>query len=790
MTGRWSFLHRVVIRSAGFPVTWLRSLQSPRAVALVQDILTHDRQIEDAASELRAWLDHLAASAVDPSVRTATRRVRRLIRRLREVPPHRHPADWRTRLTLWNDLARRRAAAIAAARSAWTTECARLRQRLQDLASTAAVQEAVFASSPGALTGIRRLAVGRADTSTRRVAVRYLQRFCAKAETGSIAGPLNYGTLDPTTSRAIGTKVHGDGRSSERRVVVSFWAAQAIADAWAAEPALTGLNRLYRNARRPLSEAPPANRQLLNLSDGEHPLTEVARRLDEPLPAVYARAQVLAADGWLQIGIKIPATEADPVAALRRLVAGSRTTASVDPVVSTLHAQVDELERWRDRFQQADLADREELLPAGEALVTRYAQTTDLPVRRGQGTFYADRFCYTEEAVGNIAELVLGRPVIDELRRDLSPMLDILASEAVTEREGQRTALEALVTSGGVPAAPLLGCPLPPAPDRTGRWAEAVGSTGRTADLDPDRLRRAGILRDDLARWPLFCAPDLMLVADSPEAIERGDWQVVLAEVHHISPPTQLPCLAFEPEPARVRAEVGKALRTITDGAQPVIQGVQWRNKVRDHTPAGHNLLWLDWYGGGGGTPGTAVGDCTVTTGPDGPELRSDMGERLALIPDYEDLGPELGMLRSVALPQIDKRPVRLGSRTPRLSCGRVIYQRERWDLSAGHRPTTDAPFHSFEAFLEAWRWKETWEMPDQVFIRVDSEDKPLLLDFNSPLSVETAMRQLVNGDGHLGVEEMLPTFDQLWLHTNDGPLCSELRLAAYRDLEERTGRD
>jgi hypothetical protein len=70
--------------------------------------------------------------------------------------------------------------------------------------------------------------------------------------------------------------------------------------------------------------------------------------------------------------------------------------------------------------------------------------------------------------------------------------------------------------------------------------------------------------------------------------------------------------------------------------------------------------------------------------------------------------------------------------------------------------------------------------MPDQVFARVRPEDRPLFLDFTSPLSVDTFLRD-VAGVERLGVEEMLPALDRLWLHAGGEPYCSEIRLTGFR---------
>jgi hypothetical protein len=176
------------------------------------------------------------------------------------------------------------------------------------------------------------------------------------------------------------------------------------------------------------------------------------------------------------------------------------------------------------------------------------------------------------------------------------------------------------------------------------------------------------------------------------------------------------------------------------------------------------------------------IGDCRVDEGPDGrPALRDGDGRRLALFPEYEDAYPDMRMLRAVALPGMDKQPVRLSTMTPRITIGRLVYQRQRWDLTADDLPRWQVPAGSFEEYLAAWRWKTEWKMSDQMFARLPGEEKPMFLDFCSPLSVDTFLRAAAGCD-RLGLDEMLPGFDDLWLEIAGERYCCELRLTAFRD--------
>lgn len=782
---RWGFAGRVLVRMAGFPVSWLLRLESTvaadsarRVVALERELAERRPRILDLLATCRRAADtgpeegHAAAS----SVVRAVRRAERLVRRLRPVPLEGLPAQWTAELLEWNDAAHRRERTIAAGTGAWPGEIAQAEEVLRGIAAAAEFQEAVFVNSPAASARIRSYAAGARSAKIRRLAIRYLQRFCVKVETGGFYGPINHGQLVPGSPDPVSLEARGDGRAGQRRTLLSYWTAQQIASAWARDERLTGLLRLYRAARSDAGSDPAPDPALLALATGEHTLESVARKLDVALDTLYAAVLDAQSRGWLWTGIRVPATVGDPLAALHALIDDSPLA-----VRAGLPGQLSMVGRLLSDFEQADLPGRERLLAEASKLI---AELTGAQSTRGAGTFYADRFWYTEEAIGNLGPVTFGQPVAGDLASVLAPALEILASSAVGEREAEYETVHQLLASAGgvIGAEQLLDMPDPEPGDTSVTWPGVQLTGAPQLALTPDDVRDLGLVRDDLDQWPLFCAPDVMLVARDHEQLRGTDWQVVLSEAHHICPPTQLPFAGFDPEPARVRAETWAAIQSLTGKARPLLQGINRQNKTRDYTPIGHDIIWFDWHGYEPGTRGVRIGDCRVDEGPDGrPALRDAHGCQLALFPEYEDAYPDMRMLRAVALPGIDKRPVRLSTMTPRITIGRLVYQRQRWDLTAGDLPHWQVPPGSFEEYLAAWRWKAEWKMPDQLFARLPGEEKPMFLDFCSPLSVDTFLRAATGCD-RLILDEMLPGFDQLWLEIGGERYCCELRLTAFRD--------
>jgi hypothetical protein len=118
----------------------------------------------------------------------------------------------------------------------------------------------------------------------------------------------------------------------------------------------------------------------------------------------------------------------------------------------------------------------------------------------------------------------------------------------------------------------------------------------------------------------------------------------------------------------------------------------------------------------------------------------------------------------------------------PRITIDDVIVVRQSWSWSVA-----DLEFASAKTALGRWlgaqRWRREQELPRFVFVRTPLEPKPVFLDFDSPIYVETLARYLRNarradGAHRLTAAEMVPDLDQLWLEDDRGDrFTSEIRL-------------
>ena len=129
-----------------------------------------------------------------------------------------------------------------------------------------------------------------------------------------------------------------------------------------------------------------------------------------------------------------------------------------------------------------------------------------------------------------------------------------------------------------------------------------------------------------------------------------------------------------------------------------------------------------------------------------------------------------------------------LGKHTPRLRCGRVIVQRRSWEVGLAELGAGDFTGVSRDLVVAVEKLRAARELPRHVYIRPteqalrrsgvegrDKDTKPVYIDFESYLFLEIFHRWLAKA-GELEVTEMLPSPDQLLWQERDGRRTFELR--------------
>ena len=352
------------------------------------------------------------------------------------------------------------------------------------------------------------------------------------------------------------------------------------------------------------------------------------------------------------------------------------------------------------RFGPAPVPAKARILETLEADFTRVTGTA---ARRGHGDTYAERAVVYDEARGDIVSCTIGGPMLEDLNARLAPALDLCASYSLLVQQAcRRRARDLLAERGGRPrgylgfvreledAVSLQDCLNDPA---------VVRFVERLAHLAASRAAGGSIRMTAADVEPLLVAipdgtlvsPDIFLAAPSPEAVARGDYQVVIGEVHYGS---QVWChfLALHDDVGEVERALGRFLSVglpnadDADGADGCLRAGLVHGRTQGKTfPLEPPGVAVEVRGRSLKAPGDVVpvADLEVAPTEDGVALWSrSLGRPLRLHPGGD---------RAVAnwvfgdVPVV-MPPLRLGPHTPhtpRAEIGGTVVWRARWDLDA-----------------------------------------------------------------------------------------------------------
>ena len=690
---------------------------------------------------------------------------------------------------------------------------------VRDVAADPRFRMAVLWQNPGvfvAISGILRASPQAPRNSRLRsreeVIAKYWQRYCAKNDTAGFFGPMCWVTLDPPAGPMAG----GPGPSPIRRSAVFFerWALQAFADRLTADPrvrpglpvglqahlTVTGATLIY--PQRAPAALSPAEATLLACCDGRATAAEVAVRLaDDPGSGFRATADVftlieqLVSRGVLRNSADLPMdlTAEDALRAylgrIENVAARQEATASFGRLCAR-----------RDALAAA--ADPDELAEAMAALDAEFTAITGREPRQREGQTQAGRTLCHLEAVRD-CELTFGGALLDKLK-PLEPLLlsaRWLSAALAGAYQGMLAGLyrEAADEAGGEPV-PLsqlwypafdafVGKDRPADPvvaEYLRRWASVLGLDSadagtRRLDLTTSELmvKVAHTFPAAAPGWASarFHSPDLHICAPSAEAVERGEFTIVLGELHASMAALDTNFFRIgHPAPDELIEAMGKdipvsrvGLAIPDDWPRTTARETEWLAGPADiqlgfTVASGMNRDRL--------VPVTAL---TVTDDAGCLTVRAPDGRSWPLIETFADL---------LCMNAFDTwKLAGNGPHTPRIIVDGLVLVRETWRTTVGDTGLAEV-IGERERYLAVRRWRQSLGLPERVFIRVDTEIKPCYLDLTSPLYARVLCNML--GAAHrrggpgtvLAISEMLPGPDDAWLTDADGQrYTSELRV-------------
>ncbi|MEU4799364.1 lantibiotic dehydratase [Streptomyces sp. NPDC023327] len=713
---------------------------------------------------------------------------------------------------------------------------------LQDIARLPAFREAVaWQNRPVLSSGIAPFlkwtpsATGRTSMPRQReeLVAHYWQRFCVKNDTIGFFGPVGWGRWDLGADGPRGVAVDpGTGLVAASQVYFASWAIDALAETITADPRLrdwlaprrvpfvrlrdVGSDRDVGSGGgdgaevlvpgRPPQPAGAAAAAVLALCDGVRTAREIAQAL--PGTDVPAELTALVARRWVVWKLEVPA-DARPERYLRGWLERIG-----DPVVrGRAVAALDVLERGRDLVAAAEGPDA--LVEAMTALEGEFVALTETAAVREKAAGTAPCRALVYSDCRRSASARLG-PVVHEALAPLAPLLAsagwLTARLAAAVMARASEVYERLAARGPVDLAAFwFACmPILHGAARTetealqrefrSRWAAILSPTPDArrvqvslADIEGPVAERFGAdfgegggARATGVRggWTAarYLSPDIMIAATGADAVARGDFALVLGELHLAANTLGSSLFVHQhPDPAELTA--------LTDRDHPgprlmPLLPKEHRSRLSVRTrhalvrPEDYHVALVD-FTADPARPRTVLSADVVVGREDDGELWVTLpdGARFAAVDVFAHVLTTLAMDLFQILPDDAEH-------SPRVSVDRLVVARETWRLP---REKIDFADEKDEArrFVRARRWRERHGLPRFVFVVLPSETRPFYVDFDSPVYLTIlakALRRMARNapDGRAVFTEMLPSPEEAWLTDDQGSVyTSELRFVA-----------
>ncbi len=643
----------------------------------------------------------------------------------------------------------------------------------------------------------------------------YWQRYCVKNDTIGFTGPVGWSLLDPEA--AVTRLETGKELIASSEVYFEIWIIDRLAAAIAAEPGMAQwipprklpfVRITERHATWPGGvsvELSAAESAVLSRCTGQLPARDIARECAGVTPEaateedVYTVITRLCLKRLLTWKLELPLSP-HPERHLRHFLEHVG-----DPALSAEGLRrLDLLVTARDTAWAASHSDPAGFVSALHDLDETFTKVAGAqPSRRG-GQTYGGRTLIYHDARRDAA-LTLGADFLAALR-PLELLLDSarwLSYHFAARIQKLFTSIAIRMTGGGT------------SPDLASFCFECMPVIARSApvivnELQRDfqqrwaailripqgvrRVRRDGAaLRDEVREafdaphsgWTggRYCSPDLMIAASGVDAINQGDFDLILGETHlgfassrhycfvtqHPSPGDLLDCLAVDSPGPRLLPVLPKENRG--------------RLTIRTSSALTRDMDFLAAVYAQTAEPGRPrllnAADLTVSPGAAGPVVSIPGG------PSFPVIDVLAEMLLDVFMDSFELVP--RAAYQPRIAIDRLVIVRETWRFDAAQiefAQLRDEPAR----FAAGRRWRRAAGLPRQVFVKVTGEVKPFFVDFDSVISVNILAKSLrrlqerPSGSPGIPVQfsEMLPSAESLWLTDSaGGRYTSELRIVA-----------
>jgi hypothetical protein len=678
-------------------------------------------------------------------------------------------------------------------------------------------REAVTWQNPGLAQRLRDAGVGKSRRSKDRgrelVIASYLQRYCLKNDTIGFFGPVGWASMVPGAAGLV--VMPGERLMARRTTYFEVWAIDKVADAVAWQGRALGWLRPRRTRsvflagdvlhrpRRPPVTLTDAELGILRACDGCRTISDVLDMAGgADARAVLAR---LAELGAVRLDLEGPA-DAWPERLLR-----DKLELIADPVArAAALAPVEQMVRARDAVA-ATAGDPAGLQSALAALAATFEEVTGTSSSRRAGENYAGRTLVYQDAVRDV-RVELGQAVTGALAAPLGLVLDsarwlvndIMARYLeyfadLVDRESAR--------AGGAPV-PLMRILTLASPylhrgvgeiaaasvaELQRRWQQVLGPPQSAARHQVSAAAISARAAECFPCRPVAWSggrqhsPDIMIAAASPAEVQRGNFLLVLGELHPgVNTLDQRLFVEQHPDPGRLiaaeHADRGpQRINLIPEKGHP---NVTSRTSPPSALLGPGQLYWSDTIIDSFDPPesDTVLSGAAMTVARRGDDLIVQLATSDTELDFFEVIADSMSAVVVDAY-----QPAGPAAHRPRITIDKFVLSREQWTFQVADSAWAFV-LDEQERFCLARRWRQEHQLPERVFYRVPVELKPTAADFRSIVLVNLFAKHIrqTQAAGHAGysVTEMLPDIDQLWLTDREGRrYSSELRIIAYDSM-------
>jgi hypothetical protein len=819
--GQWAMWRWIGLRGAGFPADDVLRFALPNCEAADNLLRDEDAEAEARAHVLRSLSEALDALKLEgrweeEGARSALVKMIREVKKGKTPKAGVAPAAVDEAVGHWVAARERVEASRAEFREAFEEGAEHVSAAVREVASDALFREAVawqnrhaLRGSIGALLEMSPEEAGSRKSDRRRreeLIASYVQRYCTKNDTIGFFGPVGWAKLVPHD--VLADVRPGARLLAERNVYFEPWCIDALITRLVKDKALRPWlvphrsptidvrgDTLYRPPRGPVKIS-KREALLIGACAQGRTAREVARELvaaaPEELPneeAVFYLLSDLSNKGLISWGLDLPIT-LRPEVSLRRLLERIED----EELRARALEPLEQLEEARRRVAEA-AGDSEKLDRAIGELEATFKRLTGVNPTRSGGELYAGRTLVFEDCRRDI-EVEFGPEFVDSLSAPLSLLLTAARWFTYQVSEICRAIFDemyrGLVISSGSATVefvqlwsqvrPLMeSSSKPPVDELLARfqrlWAdilrvpEGQGRVEYTSDELRERVHATFDAPHAGWNYARQHSPDLMIAAESAEALRRGDYHFVLGEMHMGANTLSFPVfLAQHPAPEELERGIAH------DFTVPRLIPILTKHFAPEQTARVFYALF-------------SPDDVHIEFAPVAPDgtrpTRVPVGslvvERKAgrLVVRTRDGGMQFDLLAAFGTNLsdlvVDYLKILTPARhTPRVTIDRLVACREAWRFKT---PELSFAFvkDETERFIAARRWARANGLPRFMFAKVPVEKKPFFLDMDSQLFVElfarTVRRSVEAGfdDATFTLSEMVPDFNHTWLPDAEG---------------------